>query len=287
MSLLPNLTYANLETPLWAVAGSGGGGSGSQVNTSSITVSTITGAGTFASFIAGATKLDYGWVVSVDGSSNSADVLVAPSTNTAYRDVAIALATGAEYQVLREEIALGSAQIGYITNPIAGATTGLRFISSLNGGPDATAVLTTTDRYPLGGQFIGLVPSVNLGDQDQKPLTSSFSTVVGHTYSLDIQIASESVTATPAGSDHLSYYVIGAGGNITVFNTILLSELSSITSVPAGRSLHGVFTASGTNAQVIAQMSQTLVSTNVQATTQGYAGMLVRDMGPTNLIIAP
>ena len=94
--------------------------------------------------------------------------------------------------------------------------------------------------------------------------------------------------AVPAPADKRSYFVVCAGGNIANVDTRLLSELSTIGSgAPVGASYSCVFTASGVNAQLIAQTSATNVSTVLQPAVTGVNGVLLRDLGPTNLIIAP
>ena len=149
MSLLPNITYANQTTPLWAAAGGGGGGGGSTVTTSSITVSTITASGLILDYISGdPTKPAYNWAVGVDGANNSFQVLSAVSTQSAYIDVRVSESTGNppnSVTDLRISANNGQAQIGFIPNTTNPATTGLRFVSSLNGGADATGVINSTD----------------------------------------------------------------------------------------------------------------------------------------------
>jgi hypothetical protein len=257
------------------------------VNTSSITVSTIAAAGAITDFLSGdPTKLGISWFVGLDGSANVSDVLKGDAGDITYRDTATAnVTTGNEIEVLREEITAGSAQIGYITDTTNAAATGFRFISSLNGGADATAILGPTTIYPLGGQLaggltIGTCPAGVSGI----PITDAFSTIAGHTYSIDLHIEEEQTTGVPNPPDRMSYSV---DGNVVL--TLLHSEISTLNVTdPEGRMLHGVFTASGVAAQVvIGNNTGSAQSTIVVPTTVGLNGLLVRDLGPTGLIIAP
>jgi len=285
MSLLPNITYANLETPLWAAAGSGGGGGGggSQVNTSSITVSTITGAGTFESFLAGANKPEYGWVVKVDGANNSADVLFAPSTNVAYRDTAITVAGGAEYQVLREEVTLGSAQIGYITNTGGPAATGIKFISSLNSGVDATAILTGADRFPLGiSQILTSNSATCPAGAFGVPICAPFSTLVNHLYQVSFGVLEQVANGTGLGGaanpiDRVSYSVDNCE-----LDTKLHSEISTLQSAsPRGRVVTGCFQAGGTAAQIVISNNTGSLLSTIYSGAVNPAFLIVSDMGAT------
>ena len=294
MSLLPLVTNANPNQPLFAAFGSGGGGGGSTVTTSSITVSTITASGTILDYISGdPTKPAYNWSVGVDGANNSYQVLSAQSTQSAYLDVRVSESTGNppnSVTDLRISANNGSAQIGFIPNISNPATTGLRFVSSLNTGADATGVINSTDFFPLGGQLLTNMVTVELGTGEQKPIIPPFSTITNHTYALDFQTGAEYTinNAVPNPADKRSFFVVCAGGNVANVNTRLLSELSTIGSgSPNGSSYSCVFTASGVNAQLIAQSSAGAVSSIVQPSLSGVNGVLLRDLGPQNLIIAP
>lgn len=277
--IVPIVSHKSPSQPLWAAAGSGGGGGGGP----NPTVSTITGAGTFESFIAGANKPEYFWSVLVDGSSNSADILAAQSTSSAYRDTAITTAGGVPYEILREQITLGSAQIGYIPNPAAAATTGLRFISSLNGGSDATAVLTATDRFPLGISQVTTSNSATCpAGAFGVPISAPFSTIMGHLYQVSFGVL-EQVTdgvalgGTVAPQDRLSYSI----GNCEL-DTKLHSEISTLQGAsPRGRVVTGCFQAGGLNAQlVISNNGGSLLST-IYTGAVNPASLVVSDMGPT------
>lgn len=283
MSLLPTIDYANATTPLWATAGSGGGGGGTSVNTSSITASTITASGTVESFIGGANKPEYLWAVALDGANNSADILTAVSTNSAYRDVALVEAGGAPYELLREQIVLGSAQIGYAPNPAAAASTGLRFISSLNGGPDATTVLTATDRFPLG---ISQVTTSNTAECPAGafgfPISAPFSTLTNHLYQVSFGVLEQvgngaALGGAVAPQDRVSYSI----GNAEL-DTRLHSEISTLQGAsPRGRVVTGCFQASGGNAQlVISNNTGSLLST-IYTGAVNPAFLVVSDMGAT------
>lgn len=285
--IVPIVSHKSPSQPLWAAAGSGGGGGGgSVVTTSSIVTSTITAAGPINDFLAGPSapaSLAYTWKVEIDGSANSADVLSGASTASAYRDIQLADNTGAPIELLREQIVLGSAQIGYVTNPAAPAATGLSFISSLNGGPDATALLDATDRFPLGiSQIVTSNSATCPAGAFGVPICAPFSTLIGHMYQVSFGVLEQVADGTALGGaanpqDRLSYSI----GNCEL-DTKLHSEISTLQGAsPRGRVVTGCFQAGSLNAQlVISNNTGSLLST-IYSGAVNPASLVVSDMGPT------
>ena len=291
MSLRPLLTHLSQVSSLYApytTTGGGGGGGGPAITTSSITVSTINAAGTILDYISGdPTKLDRTWIVEMDSGNNSADALTAPSTLLAYRDIRVADATGLPLQQLREVIGLGSAQIQYSSNPAGAATTGLKFISSLNGGSDATALLGGAGAvYPLGFQNIlpnsATVPAGAFG----VPVAAAFSTIAGHTYEVQFGVSEQVASGTGLGGacnpqDRISYTCGSA-----IFDTQPHSLISTLQGAsPRGRIITGIFEAVGVNQQVVASANTGSLLSTIITPSVDPASMKVRDLGP--LIFLP
>ncbi len=282
MSLLPNITYANLDTPLFALPGSGGGGGGPAIGTSSITVSTITAAGTLESFFAGSAKPEAFWQVGLDGINNSGEAISAGVTKTAYRDVRISDGTGTPVELLRTEISQGSATIGYAPNPAAAAQTGFTFISSLNGGPSGTALLSSTDRFPLGTQQVitsntATLPAGAFG----VPISAPFSTISGHVYQVSFGVQEQVASGAGLGGvvnpeDRVSYVV-----DTAILDTILHSQISTLqVAQPRGRIINACFQANTANAQVtITNNTGSLLST-IYTGPNNPAFLIVNDVGP-------
>jgi hypothetical protein len=277
MSLLKNQTSANQSLDFFGSGG--GGGSGPAIVTSSITTSTITGeGGSWTNFMAGPGKPGQSWVVGLDGASNVSEILSGSIAGNTYRDIRASNAvTASTIQLVREEISAGFAQIGYITNPTAAPATGLRFLSSLNGGADATALITASDYFPLGQSlipFASLNPVAPAGAG--AVLTAGFNVVPNHLYGISFQV-SEAVTGVPAPQDRVSYVI---GGQ--VLDTIPHTQISTLQGVnPNGRTVNSVFRAPTNSVQLaVSNNSASLQSTLVTCENTYINGAVIRDLGP-------
>lgn len=282
--IVPIVSHKSPSQPYWAAAGSGGGGGGgstimtSSITTSTITTQTITAQGPIVDFLASPSVPSSQWSVGLDGTGNAADVLKNASTLVAYRDTAIADSTGAEVQLIREEVALAYGQIGYITNPAAPAETGLRFLSSLNGGVDATALISSTDYYPLGNTVIPFATlSAEAPAGSGAVLTGSIPVVPGHLYNIAFQV-SEAVTGVPNPQDRVSYTIAGQ-----VLDTIPHTEISTLQAEnPRGRCVTGVFVPPTNTVQLaVGNNSLSLESTIVTCIDTYLTGVMLNDMGPS------
>lgn len=283
MSLRPLATHLSAVSSLYApyTTTGGGGGGGSVITTSSIVTSSITAAGPIIDNLSTGNAA-YQFSVGVDGPNNAFMLISAPSTNTAYADVRVSDSTNAPVEILREQVSLGYAELGYITNPAAPAKTGISFISSLNGGPDATAILGSGEIFPLGCQLVPYASLTATAPAGSGVVLTGFSTVVGHAYQISFQV-SEDVTGVPNPDDRMSYVI---GGQ--VLDTISHVEISTLQGAnPKGRCVNAVFVGPTPTVQLtVSNNSASAQSTIITCENTYLNGVLVKDMGPTTLVIA-
>ena len=279
-SILDNGTKANPSVAYYS--GGGGGGGGTVVTTSSIVTSTITANGPILDTLEGPTK-PYSFSVGVDGADNAYQIIQANSSFSAYADVRVADGTLAPLDTIRTQAGTGAGQITYLPNPSVAPTTGIRFLSSLNGGPAATAVISLSGQYPLGCMTLPGSNATCPAGAFGLPLCSTFQTYVGHSYEImtNVQEAVVGLPGVPNPTDRLSYVCDGQ-----VLDTILHSEISTLQGLnPKGRTIKGFFTAVATGPAQLTISNDTGSALSSIVSSANPLSVVVRDLGPNTLIL--
>ena len=168
-AILPNITYAAQNSPLYAPIGGGGGG-GSNITASTITMSgpILMDNNTISLSTGGQSQLYY-------NSMNQNTYLIGVSSPT--ESVHIGTQSNANALIVNDG-GIGVNGNQFITGQLSVST--IVNVSTINGSPFPPSIDTYADHIPVSDYFAG-GPST-IAAATQAALSSSFSVVSGHTY---------------------------------------------------------------------------------------------------------
>ena len=253
-SILPNITYAAADVPLYAAAGSGGGGGGSTIVTSALTVSSITNGGQPIN-INGATVSGSGAILSPSGvgiTSNGNtlnEVFVSGGSAASIRYTAAgAGAIEGEIQFISSINGQEGGVVIYSQGAAAALVVGGGDGANVTVGPGrfnvpgtaniSTLNVNTINGRPANSQVIAWnsVPTVTVAPTGSTLFRVSdyFSTTVGKNYTVTAQ-----VSASNAGNDGTNFLAVTNGAPATNEQYLYYTKTSWISTLNSEQGVAG------------------------------------------------